>query len=72
MNILNNENSLASTIQFGFAHPRLLANTGYVPLQGATLRKMVKRLDDAPYNMDDWGFEAAADALFEFSSSDFY
>jgi hypothetical protein len=52
MHLLNEEESLASTVpllEFGFANPELLDDTGYVPMEGDLRTEMLDRLHMAPY-----------------------
>lgn len=66
MNILNNKHSLEHTIpllKFGLAHPRLLANTGYVPIEGEALTTMLRRLEGAPYDVAQWDDEELDDDI---------
>lgn len=56
MNLLNEEESLASTVpllEFGFANPDLLDDTGYVPMEGDLRMDMLDRLHGAPYAADE-------------------
>jgi len=52
MSLLNDEDSLQYTfpiIDFGFAHPHVIKQFGYVPLEGARKDEMLRRLLDGPY-----------------------
>jgi len=54
MNLINNKDSLSHTVpllKFGYAHPNLLANTGYIPIRGDALITMLERLEGAPYDL---------------------
>mmetsp|Transcript_19896 Transcript_19896/g.37722 ORF Transcript_19896/g.37722 Transcript_19896/m.37722 type:complete len:741 (-) Transcript_19896:63-2285(-) len=56
MNLLNNEASLSHTIpllKFGYGHPNLLSDTGYIPIQGDALAAMLERLEGAPYDIQE-------------------
>ena len=72
MNVLNNEESLQHTtplLQFGLDHPEAIRSMGYIPLRGAILEEMVRRLDQAPYDKGDtsWDDEYDNDG-FDFTS----
>lgn len=74
MNLINRGSSLARTIpllKFGYNHPRVLANTGYVPLHGDELKAMLERLDGAPYVVREWEEVAESGKSVEVNSWSF-
>jgi ABC-type phosphate transport system substrate-binding protein len=54
MNLLNDEDALRDAVpllKFGFSRPDLISSSGYVPILGNHRSQMLKRMNDAPYDV---------------------